>query len=67
MIYCGKRVWLQEARKKANLTQFQIAQALGITPVYYQKIEYGERTPSMELASKIAKLLDFPIEKFAAD
>lgn len=35
---------LQNARKKLNLTQQAMADKLGISLVYYQKIEAGERT-----------------------
>ena len=37
------RVKLKEARKKAGLTQQQMADAVGISLVYYQKIESGDR------------------------
>ena len=35
---------LQNARKAAGLTQQQIADKVGISLVYYQKIEAGSRT-----------------------
>lgn len=35
---------LKAARKAKGMTQQQMADALGITPVYYQKIEAGDRT-----------------------
>ncbi len=35
---------LKEARQKAGLTQQQMADKLGITLVYFQKIEAGNRT-----------------------
>lgn len=38
------RKHLKEARQKAGLTQQQMAERLGITVVYYQKIEQGTRT-----------------------
>lgn len=38
------RKQLKEARRKAGLTQQQMADRLGITLVYYQKIEAGDRT-----------------------
>lgn len=39
-----RRKNLQEARQRAGMTQQQMADELGITLVYYQKIEAGERT-----------------------
>ena len=35
---------LKEARRAAGMTQQQMADRLGITIVYYQKIEAGSRT-----------------------
>lgn len=35
---------LKNARQKAGKTQQQVADALGISLVYYQKIEAGSRT-----------------------
>lgn len=35
---------LKKARKEAGMTQQQIADELGISVVYYQKIEQGSRT-----------------------
>lgn len=38
------RETLKNARRKAGMTQQQVADALGISLVYYQKIEAGSRT-----------------------
>lgn len=38
------RATLKEARQKAGMTQQKIADELGISLVYYQKIEQGSRT-----------------------
>ena len=35
---------LKRARKEAGMTQQQVADRLGISLVYYQKIEAGDRT-----------------------
>lgn len=40
---------LKAARKAAKLTQQQVADTVGITLVYYQKIESGERVGSVEI------------------
>lgn len=40
---------LKKARKDAGLTQQQMADKLGITLVYYQKIEAGSRTGDFTL------------------
>ena len=40
---------LKEARQKAGMTQQQVADALGICLVYYQKIEQDSRTGDFEI------------------
>lgn len=40
---------LKAARKAASLTQQQVADKVGITLVYYQKIEAGERVGSIDI------------------
>ena len=42
------RANLKKARKDAGLTQEKMAEMLGISVVYYQKIEAGERTGRFE-------------------
>ena len=43
------RANLKKARKDAGLTQEKMAEMLGISVVYYQKIEAGERTGNFEI------------------
>lgn len=40
---------LKNARILAGMTQQQVADALGISLVYYQKIEQGSRTGDFEI------------------
>lgn len=40
---------LKRARKDAGMTQQQVADHLGITERYYQRIEAGERTGDFEI------------------
>lgn len=40
---------LNEARQKAGMTQQQVADKIGISLVYYQKIEQGSRTGDFEI------------------
>nr|DAT74534.1 MAG TPA: Helix-turn-helix XRE-family like protein [Bacteriophage sp.] len=47
------RMNLKNARKKAGMTQQQMADALTITLVYYQKIESGERTGGFDIWDKL--------------
>lgn len=47
------REQLKKARKEAGMTQQQMADALNITLVYYQKIEQGSRTGDFDLWDKL--------------
>lgn len=40
---------LKEARQKSGMTQQEVADKLGISLVYYQKIEQGSRTGDFEI------------------
>lgn len=49
---------LQAARKAAGLTQQAMADKLGITLRYYQRIEYGESGGSFEVWDALEELLE---------
>ena len=44
---------LYALRKKHNLTTAEMAETIGISKSYYEKIEYGERNPSYNFIHKI--------------
>lgn len=48
---------LRKARMAAGMTQQQVADELGITLVYYQKIEAGDRTGSFDIWDSLEDLL----------
>ena len=48
---------LKNARKAAGLTQQQTADKLGISLVYYQKIEAGERTGDFAIWDDLEDLM----------
>lgn len=54
---------LRDARLKRRLTQSQVAVAVGIAEVSYQRIEYGTQNPSLKTAIRIARVLGVPIEE----
>lgn len=58
------RSWLRDIRKKAGMTEGQVAEAVGITQVGYHLIETGERTPRPETAQRIGAVLGFPWTRF---
>lgn len=49
---------LKEARKKAGMTQQQMADYLEISLCYYQKIESGSRTGDFEIWDSLEDLLN---------
>lgn len=48
---------LQQARKAAGMTQQAMADKLGVTLRYYQRIEYGESGGSFEVWDALEDLL----------
>ena len=46
----------------ANLSQDQLASAVGVTQRYIGFIEAGDRTPSLKVAKKIADALDSTVD-----
>jgi len=62
------RQWLKELRNKSNnLTQEQLAKAVGISRTMITEIENGNANPSVEVAKKIAAVLGFDWTLFYQD
>ena len=53
---------LREKRKQAGLTQNNLAEQIGISRSTLSLIERGERKPSFDVMTKIAKALNEPLE-----
>ncbi|WP_051330754.1 ATP-binding protein [Aneurinibacillus terranovensis] len=53
------RRWLVKMREGKRYTQEQVAAFSNIKRAYYTQIENGKRTPSVDVARRIAKTLDF--------
>lgn len=51
---------LRSERCKKNWTQAYVAAQIGITTRNYQNYEYGERTPSLEVANRLEDLFGVP-------
>lgn len=54
---------LIEARKAKGLSQAAMANLIGVTPQAYQRYEAGTRTPSVEMAIRVAAALSRPVEE----
>lgn len=48
---------VQEARKKRNLTQEELAEMVSVSTTYVGFIEQGQRVPSIKTADKISRVL----------
>ena len=55
--------YLKKIRVENGLTKQQLANAIGVTERYIAFIEQGKRTPSLEMAGKIAKILNSSVDK----
>jgi len=54
--------WLQQQRRQRRLTREEFAKRVGCSVSALQKIEYGERRPSAQIAELMANCLDVPLE-----
>lgn len=58
------REWLKQLRLEQNLNHEGVANAANIHRAYYTMIEGGYRTPSVDVAKKIAAVLGFDWTRF---
>jgi len=58
----GRR--LRQLRRQKDLTQEQLAEAVGISVEFLSNIERGINAPSFETLEKLATVLQFPFEEF---
>jgi putative transcriptional regulator len=56
----GRRV--AEARRRASLTQQQLAERIGVGRVTITRIETGAQVPSLTVALALARVLGEPVE-----
>ncbi|MFE6167045.1 helix-turn-helix transcriptional regulator [Viridibacillus arvi] len=53
------RKWLKQKRIENRLTQEEVASSVDIARTTYASYEQGERNPSVNIAKKLAQLLEF--------
>ena len=58
-----KNIKLIDARKRAGLTQVEVAEKAKVTVTSYQRIEYGTQKPSLDTAFLIAKALNSTVDE----
>ncbi|MBJ8037038.1 MULTISPECIES: helix-turn-helix transcriptional regulator [Bacillus cereus group] len=54
---------ITQLRKEKQIIQKDLANKVGITRAYLSNIENGKHRPSLEVALKIAEILDSSVEK----
>lgn len=54
-----ERLWLKQIREAKGMEQKEVASKIKKTQACYSYIESGDRNPTVELAQKIADVLDF--------
>lgn len=52
---------IKKAREKAEMTQYQVADAVGVSRAYYADVERGRYTPSLKLLSRLSVLFDLDL------
>lgn len=61
----GQRI--KAARKKAGMTQADLAKKLGISYVNISQLEKDQRSPKLETLQRIAAALSVPVQELIAD
>lgn len=56
--------FVREARERKGMTQYEIAEQLGVSRSYYTMIESGNREIYFTLAMNICKVLSLDINEF---
>ncbi|RAS75211.1 helix-turn-helix transcriptional regulator [Priestia endophytica] len=54
-----QRTWLLDKRNELKMTQEEVAKLAEIQRPYYTQIESGVRRPSVNVAKKIATIMNF--------
>lgn len=55
--------YLKESRKDYNLTQIEMAEALGVSIATYRKVELGTNQPSFQTLSKLRNVFGLDLNK----
>ena len=58
---------VKELRKQKNLTQDELAKALGVSRQTINAIENDKYNPTLELAIKLARYINIPVGNRATD
>ena len=61
------RMWLKDIRIEKGLTQQDVANSGGFARTYYTMVEQGKRTPSVDIAKTISRVMGFEWTIFFED
>lgn len=56
---------IRQLRKENGETQVQVAQAIGVSPRYYQNLELGENLPGLECFFSLADHFGVSLDELA--
>ena len=56
--------WLEQLRRSKQMTEQDVAKAIGISQQHYNFIENGKRRPSVSVAKSLGALLGFDWTQF---
>lgn len=58
---------LKELREKKNMSQREVAQALGISQPAYSYFECGDKIPSLAMTKAMARFFNVTLDELAGD
>ncbi len=56
--------WVKRSRRLLDLTQHELADRVGCSPVTIRKLEADERRPSKQMVERLAQFLEIPPEEY---
>ena len=67
LLYCSMNAFftgqiIEEARKKANMTQAELAEKIGTNTSYISRVETGKKEPTVSTFYRIASALGLNVE-----
>jgi transcriptional regulator with XRE-family HTH domain len=65
-LYVGMGEQIMLARRRANLTQRQLGDRLGVSHVAVGNIERGKTKPNLDHLAAVAEALDVPLSRLLA-
>lgn len=58
---------MEKVRLEKGFTQTQVAEAVGVTAAFYNRVEHGFHVPNVVVGVKICEFLDIDVRKFLSE